>query len=116
MIKKLKKWFMQGSENDKYYVTLSVKDKYYYQIGLKLFISKFWYRNNLNKFTDNKTGKDYVQGIVDRGKWLRKKFYWRSSIFNMIDFYIMIPKMIGTGPDPESRIIILKIIDFFKFM
>lgn len=111
----IKKWWLQGSENDKYYLELTTLDRYYYQIGLKLFTNKFWCRNNLGEFTENKTGREYIQGVVSRGKWLRKNFPFRSSPFNMFDFFVMIPKMLGTGPDAESRILLNKVVDFFRF-
>ena len=106
----LRKWFLQGAENDKYYLELSLKDRYYYQIGQKLFLTGFFIKHNLSSFTEGKTGRDYVQGVVNRGKWLRKNHYFRSSPFNVIDFTIMLPKMISTGPDPASRILVKKLI------
>jgi hypothetical protein len=110
----IKQWFLQGSENDNYYLSLSIKDRYFYQIGQKLFFSSFYNKYNLNSFTENKVGKEYVNGVISRGKWLRKNHPFRSHILNIIDFIFTIHKMIGTGPDPASRIIVKRIIKFFS--
>ncbi len=107
--KGVKSWIMQGAESDKYYNELSRAEKLLYMRGQKTFSGGFWKKNKdvLEAFTAGKTGRELVQGIVERGKWLKKFHPIRSSSLNIIDFFRGIGTTISSGPDPASRKILM---------
>ena len=73
--------------------------------GQKTFSGGFYERHGatLEGFVAGKSGREYVQGIVERGLWLKANHPLRSSSLNFIDFFRGIGKTIGTDPDPASR-------------
>jgi hypothetical protein len=102
----------RGAENDQAYFELSAEEQSLYRRGQKTFSEAFYeqHRAKLEGFTEGKTGMEYVRGVVERGRWLKENHPYRSSAVNFVDTFRGANKTWSTGPDPELRRAINKLL------
>ena len=105
---RIRRWVDKGVENDKYMSALSKGDRKLYTRGQQTFTNEFWNKYGLDIFTEGKTGKELVEGVVERGRFLKEHFPLRSSagriIHPMLPFDLLnLRSTWGSGLDTSGR-------------
>jgi len=98
------RWVMRGAENDAIYMSLSPEAQKLYRLGQKTWSPWFWRANNLDRFTAEKTGRDFVAGVIQRGRWIEGNVSAPVRIIRM-PWHLTtgLPTTLSTGPTPEVR-------------
>jgi hypothetical protein len=89
--RKIKAWYMQGSENDAAWMKMSLKDRYFFEIG-----QKSMHKDKFAKF-------EHIENIVERGKAIVQQEKLYGMGLNSVNIRLGLGETFKYGPTPGIR-------------